>query len=258
MYDHHYIKVRTIAHPPNPRPTLTERNAAVLDANIECHAIGCEKQATRWTHLCTDHELWMMSRALASPFGEVNKSQHLLAKSILRSSLSVPDATVKDWTYRFWAGLRSEAIARPVNLGIDHERIGDRHRMWLYRFLTEGPEYRRKNKAHPLNLLGLFLSYEAFILPKVPSIIRGSFVSPYVSRAMFGPWEKKWFPEQKLIRAMRRADLRHTGNLILKHSSPLFLAPGGRKSGEWRDMSDALFVEYFRDKPDELDVWSSS
>ena len=159
--------------------------------------------------------------------------------------------------------MAGEGINQRLTLGIDAEPIARRSRIYLHRFMQEASDGKKKLHG-PLYLLAMFLAYEAFVLPKSPSVLKGAHAQPYVARKLFGRLARKYFPDAigkngiGLLRAMRRSDLKVVGNLILKHSSPLFLAPGGRKSGEWRDMSDQLFVEYFSDKPEELDRWSSS
>jgi hypothetical protein len=199
----------------------------------------------------------MIKRSLKPVFGTVNTEQTRLARRILKASLGVPQKTIAGWDRRYWAAMAGEAIAQRLTLGIDDERPTRRARIYLNHFF-QNVSPTKKKVVGPVSMLALFLAYDSFVLPKAPSVLKGALVQPYVARKMFGNLERVWFPQQGLLRAMRRSDLKVIGNLILKYASPLFLAPGGRKSAEWRDMSDQLFVEYFRERPEELDIWSSS
>jgi len=265
MYDTTKQKIRTQVHISGKLhlTPLAQQNLLVRNANIQCWAIGCTEQATRYSHLCYRCERYSQYRGLKPVFGTVNAEQTRLARSILKASLGVPQPVINDWNRRYWLAMQGEAIPERLTLGIDREKPSRRSRIYLHRFMQEASDLKKKVDG-PLTSLSLFLAFEAFVLPKAPSVLKGAHAQPYVARKMFGRLRTKYFPDavgkngMGLLRAMRRSDLKVIGNLILRHASPLFLAPGGRKSGEWRDMSDALFVAYFQSRPEELDVWSSS
>ena len=60
-----------------------KRNAAVVEANIRCHAVGCERQATRYSNLCgLCEKQWLEDHKPV--FGKPTPDQHKSAEEVIR------------------------------------------------------------------------------------------------------------------------------------------------------------------------------
>lgn len=88
-----------------------KRNAAVVAANIRCQAVGCQRQATRWSNLCGICEKQWLEDHKAI-FGKPDKDQLKVAQLVIKDYY---DKQIRDGVFDDWVSQISKTFSRPLS-----------------------------------------------------------------------------------------------------------------------------------------------
>ena len=86
------------------------RNAAVVAANIECQAGGCERKATRWSNLCGLCERQFLEN-MTPCFGKPTSDQLKAAQRVIRDHY---ETLINNGVFDDWSSQISRAFTRPL------------------------------------------------------------------------------------------------------------------------------------------------
>lgn len=98
------------------------RNQIVKEADIQCHAIGCETKANRWSNLCGHCEAQYLNWNMPI-FGSPTAEQMDEAKALIRSYYQ---KQIDNRVFDEWAKHISNKMHRPEHLAIAPMKIKDK------------------------------------------------------------------------------------------------------------------------------------
>lgn len=86
-----------------------KRNAAVVAANIRCQAVGCDRQATRWSNLCgLCEKRWLEDHKPV--FGKPTPDQLKAAQQVIRKHY---ETQIANGVFDDWASQIGRAFSKP-------------------------------------------------------------------------------------------------------------------------------------------------
>ena len=239
-----------------------KRNAAVVAANIACHAIGCERQATRWSNLCGLCERqWLEDHKPV--FGKPTPRQLKSAQSLLREHFN---RELEQGVFDAWVRQLGRTFARPVS------RLPSPSGMNRYPTPTTRFDpllaLRTRDRGHlkrigVINLLAYALVIDTLITPKIPEVVRMDYMiallgQRFMGREVYsrtslryrsrrektgvirygpdGPQELTRLVEEEVptkeYYRIRRSDMRFIGRRLWRAFETMLLA-GGRQGVDW-------------------------
>ncbi len=246
-----------------------KRNAAVVAADIRCQAVGCERQATRWSNLCgLCEKQWLEDHKPV--FGKPASDKLKVAQKVLKDHY---DGVLKSGVFDDWASQIGRTFSRPESRLVSPSGMR-RYRTPTERFTALLAMRTRDRgtltKKGVLSLLGYALVIDALITPTIPAPVRSDYMiallgQRFVGREVYskttlryrsrrvktgvirygpdGPQEltqrvEEEVPEKEYYR-IRRADMRFIGRRLWKAFEKTLLA-GGRQGAEWRGLQDEV------------------
>jgi hypothetical protein len=246
-----------------------KRNAAVVAANITCHAVGCERQATRWSNLCGLCERqWLEDHKAV--FGKPTPGQLKSAQGLLREHFK---REVEQGVFDAWVSQIGRTFARPVSrlpspLGMNRYPTPKTRFDPLLALRTR--DRGQLKRIGVINLLSYALVIDTLITPKIPEVVRRDYMiallgQRFMGREVYskttlryrsrrektgvirygpdGPKELTRLVEEEVSTKeyyrVRRADMRFIGRRLWKAFETMLLA-GGRQGREWRRLQQAI------------------
>jgi hypothetical protein len=171
------------------------RNKIVRDANIRCHALGCDTQANRWSNLCGKCEVRYL-RYNMPIFGEATAEQMAEAKALLRATFR---PAIESGLFDRWVKHIASRMFRPEGLAIAPLKIGDKRNptdrldhllAWRGKGRCSGGvmvQSRTLGRTAVINLLALALCVDAFITPTIVQPLRRDYVFPLLGGRLLRP-----------------------------------------------------------------------
>ena len=246
-----------------------KRNAAVVAANIRCHAIDCERQATRWSNLCGLCEKQFLED-MKPVFGKPSKDQLTTAQRVIRNHY---DDVIKNGVFDDWVSQIARTFTRPISklvppLGMKRYRTPKERFTPLLALRTR--DRGELSRTGVINLFPYALAIDTHITPTIPAPVRKDYMiallgQRFMGREVYsrtvmryqsrrektgvirygadGPQEltrlvEEEVPTKEYFR-IRRADMRYIGRQLWKSFEKMLLA-GGRQGSEWRGLQDEL------------------
>ncbi len=249
-----------------------ERNAAVVEANIRCHADGCERQATRWSNLCgLCEKQWLEDHKPV--FGKPTPEQLKAAQAVIREHYG---QQIANGVFDDWSSQIGRAFSRPLSklvspVGMRRYRTPKERFTPLLAMRTRDRGVLTRKGV--INLLSYSLVIDAMITPIIPQPVRRDYMlallgQRFLGREVYskttlrytsrrektgvirygpdGPQEltrrvEEEVPAKEYYR-IRRADMRYIGRQLWKAMEKTLLA-GGRQGNEWKQLQDRLIVQ---------------
>ncbi len=248
------------------------RNALVTEAKIQCQAIACDRQATRWSNLCgLCEKQWLEDHKPV--FGKPSSDELKVAQTVLKEHY---ETVLKSGVFEDWASQIGRTFSRPEAklvspLGMRRYRTPTQRLTPLLAMRTR--DRGALTKKGVLNLLAYALAIDAFITPTIPAPVRNDYMiallgQRFIGREVYskttlryrsrlvktgvirygpnGPEElekriEEEMPQKEYYR-IRRADMRFIGRRLWKAFEKLLLA-GKRTGYEWKKLQDDLLVK---------------
>lgn len=256
--------------------TSATRNAAVVAANIRCHAVGCERQATRWSNLCgLCEKQWLEDHKPV--FGKPTPDQLKLAQAVIREHYGqqIANGVFDDWSSQIGRTF-SRPLSRLVSpLGMRRYRTPKERFTPLLALRTRDRGVLTRKGV--INLLSYSLVIDALITPIIPQPVRRDYMlallgQRFMGREVYskttlryrsrrektgvirygpdGPQEltrriEEEVPEKEYYR-IRRADMRFVGRRLWAAMEKTLLADG-RDGREWAILKDRLQMDAGQD-----------
>ena len=253
----------------------TKRNAAVVAANIRCHAIGCERQATRWSNLCGLCEKQFLED-MKPVFGKPTPDQLKAAQQVIRNHY---EDVIKNGVFDDWVSQIARTFTRPISklvppLGMKRYRTPKERFTPMLALRTR--DRGELSRTSVINLFAFALVIDALITPTIPAPVRKDYMiallgQRFMGREVYsrtvmryqsrrektgvirhgpdGPQEltkliEEEVPTKEYFR-IRRADMRYIGRQLWKSFEKMLLA-GGRQRQEWQGLHTKLMPHVTR------------
>jgi hypothetical protein len=246
-----------------------KRNAAVVEANIRCHAVGCELQATRWSNLCgLCEKQWLEDHKPV--FGKPTPDQLKIAQKVLRDHYAndIANGVFDDWSSQIGRTF-SRPLSRLVSpLGMKRYRTPKERFTPLLAMRTRDRGVLTRKGV--INLLSYSLVIDATITPILPQPVRRDYMlallgQRFMGREVYskttlryqsrrektgvirygpdGPEELTRLVEEEVATKdyyrIRRADMRYIGRQLWKAMEKTLLA-GGRRGSDWSNLKNNI------------------
>jgi hypothetical protein len=251
---------------PTTLPTAM-RNAMVVAANVPCNAVGCQRQATRWSNLCgLCEKQWLEDHKAV--FGKPSTEELAGAQVVIREHF----AQKIGWgVFDDWAGQIGRTFACPESMLVPplamrrYRTPRERYTPLLALRTRDRGTLTRKGV---INLLSFALAIDALITPTIPAPVRKDYMiamlgQRFIGREVYsrtvmryrtrrektgtvrygpnGPQEltrmvEEEVPTKEFFR-IRRADMRYIGRQLWKSIEKMLLT-GGRDGAEWQQLRD--------------------
>lgn len=248
---------------------VAKQNALIVEANITCEAIGCERRATRWSHLCGLCERQFLED-MKPVFGKPSADQLTAAQTVVREHFT---RQIDGGVFDDWASQIGRAFTRPLS------RLVSPLAMKRYRTPRERYEpllaLRSRDRGTlsrkgVINLLAFALAVDTLITPTVPRPVRDQYMiamlgQRFIGREVYsrtvmryrsrrertgvirygpsGPQELTRMVEEEVptkeYHRIRRADMRYIGRRLWRAFETTLLA-GGRRGQDWQALQDQL------------------
>jgi hypothetical protein len=251
------------------RLPTAERNALVFSAGLQCQAIECERNATRWSNLCGLCERQFLED-MKPVFGKPTKDQLAAAQAVVRDYFAneISNGVFDDWASQIGRAFSRPLSMLPAPLALKRCRTPKQRFNGLLALRTHDRGVLTRTGV--INLLAFALAVDALITPTIPQPVRNEYmiallgqrfmrrevysrtVDRYHSRrektgviryGLNGPEEltrvvEEEVPTKEYCR-IRRADLRYIGRHLWRGLEKTLLA-GGRNGTEWSSLKASV------------------
>ena len=245
------------------------RNAAVVAAQIQCQAVGCERKATRWSNLCGLCERQYLEN-MKPLFGRPTPEQLKTAQRLIRDHYG---DLINNGVFDDWSSQIARTFSRPLTklvspMGMRRYRTPKERYTALLALRTRDRGLLTKTRI--INLLAYALVIDATITPTIPQPVRNDYMiallgQRFMGRDVYsetkvrikmkrvktgvirygpnGPEELTQLIDDEAVSKeyfrIRRADMRYIGRQLWKMMEKTLLA-GGRQGSEWRGLQLVL------------------
>lgn len=143
----------------------------MLAANIRCHAIDCERQASRWSNLCGLCEKQYLED-IKPVFGKPTPDQLKAAQQVIRSHY---DDVIKNGVFDDWVSQIARSFTRPISKLVPPQGM-KRYRTPKERFAPllalRTRDRGELSRTGVINLFAYALAIDALITPTIPVPVR--------------------------------------------------------------------------------------
>jgi hypothetical protein len=248
---------------------VAQQNALIVAANIPCQAIGCERKATRWSHLCGLCERQFLED-MKPVFGKPSADQLAAAQAVVRQHFA---KQIDGGVFDDWSSQIGRTFSRPLSKLVAPLAM-KRYRTPRERFepvlALRTRDRGTLTRKGVINLLAFALAVDALITPTIPPPVRDQYMvamlgQRFIGREVYsrtvtryrtrreptgvvrygpnGPQEmtrmvEEEVPTKEFFR-IRRADMRYVGRRVWRAFERTLLA-GGRQGEEWQALQDQV------------------
>lgn len=248
---------------------VAQQNALIVEANIPCQAIDCERKATRWSHLCGLCERQFLED-MKPVFGKPSADQLTAAQAVVRLHFA---KQIDSGVFDDWASQIGRTFSRPLSKLVAPLAM-KRYRTPRERFepllALRTRDRGTLTRKGVVNLLAFALAVDTLITPTIPQPVRDQYMiallgQRFIGREVYsrtvtryrtrreptgvvrygpnGPQELTRMVEEEVPMReffhIRRADMRYVGRRVWLAFEKMLLA-GGRQGQEWSQLASRL------------------